>query len=69
MVSFLSYNIHTVLRYFNVSGADPDRRTGHSTKRATHLIKVACETATGKRSHLDIFGTDYPTPDGTCIRD
>ncbi len=57
------------LRYFNVAGADPKGRTGQSTPNATHLIKVACETALGKRSHLDVFGTDYPTPDGTCIRD
>ena len=57
------------LRYFNVAGADPKGRTGQSTANATHLIKVACETALGKRDHIDIFGTDYPTPDGTCIRD
>ena len=57
------------LRYFNVAGADPEGRTGQSTANATHLIKVACETALGKRDHIDIFGTDYPTPDGTCIRD
>jgi UDP-glucose 4-epimerase len=60
---------YTALRYFNVAGADPRGRTGQSTRGATHLIKVACETATGKRPALDIFGTDYPTPDGTCIRD
>ncbi|MAS14923.1 MAG: UDP-glucose 4-epimerase GalE [Nitratireductor sp.] len=60
---------YTVLRYFNVSGADPDQRTGQSTKGATHLIKVACETATGKRDHMEVFGTDYDTPDGTCVRD
>ncbi|MBS3648542.1 UDP-glucose 4-epimerase GalE [Pseudaminobacter sp. 19-2017] len=60
---------YTALRYFNVSGADPNGRTGQSTKGATHLIKVACETATGKRSSMDVYGTDYPTPDGTCIRD
>ena len=58
-----------VLRYFNVAGADPKLRTGQSAPNATHLIKVACETALGKRSKLDVFGTDYPTPDGTCIRD
>ena len=57
------------LRYFNVAGADPLGRTGQSTPRATHLIKVACETALGKRSHMEVFGTDYPTPDGTCVRD
>lgn len=57
------------LRYFNVAGADPKGRTGQSTPAATHLIKVACETALGKRAKMDVFGTDYPTPDGTCIRD
>lgn len=60
---------YTALRYFNVSGADPSGRTGQSTKGATHLIKVACETATGKRKSMQVFGTDYPTPDGTCVRD
>ena len=58
-----------VLRYFNVAGADPKLRTGQSTPAATHLIKVAVETALGKRPKIDVFGTDYPTPDGTCIRD
>jgi UDP-glucose 4-epimerase len=58
-----------VLRYFNVAGADPKGRTGQATPQATHLIKVACETALGKRLNIDVFGTDYPTPDGTCIRD
>ena len=58
-----------MLRYFNVAGADPKLRTGQSTAGATHLIKVACETALGKRAKIDVFGTDYPTPDGTCIRD
>ena len=57
------------LRYFNVAGADPDRRTGQMGKGATHLIKVAVETAVGKRDHVSVFGTDYATPDGTCIRD
>ena len=57
------------LRYFNVAGADPQGRSGQSTPRATHLIKVACETALGKRGHMDVYGTDYPTPDGTCVRD
>jgi UDP-glucose 4-epimerase len=57
------------LRYFNVAGADPQGRAGQSTPRATHLIKVACETALGKRGHLQVFGTDYPTDDGTCVRD
>lgn len=60
---------YTALRYFNVAGADPQGRTGQSTRGATHLIKVACETALGKRSHIDVFGTDYPTADGTCVRD
>jgi UDP-glucose 4-epimerase len=58
-----------ILRYFNVAGADPLGRTGQSTKGATHLIKVAVETALGLRPKLQVFGTDYPTPDGTCIRD
>jgi UDP-glucose 4-epimerase len=57
------------LRYFNVAGADPQGRTGQSTPNATHLIKVAVQTALGQRSQLDIFGTDYPTRDGSCIRD
>ncbi len=60
---------YVILRYFNVAGADPRLRTGQSTKVATHLIKVAAETALGLRPKLDVFGTDYPTPDGTCIRD
>ncbi|MEP7240932.1 MAG: UDP-glucose 4-epimerase GalE [Devosia sp.] len=57
------------LRYFNVAGADPKKRSGQSTPLATHLIKVAVQTALGQRPKMDIFGTDYPTPDGTCIRD
>ena len=57
------------LRYFNVAGADPQGRSGQAGKGSTHLIKVAAEAAIGKRSHVDVFGTDYPTPDGTCIRD
>lgn len=57
------------LRYFNVAGADPKGRSGQSTPRATHLIKVACETALGKREGMEVFGTDYPTADGTCVRD
>jgi len=57
------------LRYFNVSGADPEGQIGQSFPGATHLIKVACETACGKRDHIKVFGTDYPTPDGTCVRD
>jgi UDP-glucose 4-epimerase len=60
---------HVILRYFNVAGADPRGRVGQSTKGATHLIKVAVEAALGQRGKLDVFGTDYPTPDGTCIRD
>lgn len=60
---------YVALRYFNVSGADPKGRTGQSTPGATHLLKVACETALGKRPHMDVFGTDYPTRDGTCERD
>jgi UDP-glucose 4-epimerase len=57
------------LRYFNVAGADPGGRTGQRGKGATHLIKVACETAVGKRERIAVYGTDYPTRDGTCIRD
>ncbi|MGB3745454.1 MAG: UDP-glucose 4-epimerase GalE [Xanthobacteraceae bacterium] len=60
---------HVILRYFNVAGADPQGRTGQSSAAATHLIKVAAETALGLRPKLEIFGTDYPTTDGTCIRD
>ena len=60
---------YTVLRYFNVAGADPKGRTGQSTPGATHLIKVAAETALGKRPFMQVYGNDYPTPDGTCIRD
>jgi UDP-glucose 4-epimerase len=60
---------YTALRYFNVAGADPRGRTGQSTPGATHLIKVASETALGKRPFMQVFGTDYATPDGTCIRD
>ncbi|MFL6759921.1 UDP-glucose 4-epimerase GalE [Sphingomonas sp.] len=57
------------LRYFNVAGADPEGRTGQIGKGSTHLIKIACEAAIGKRDHVAIYGKDYPTPDGTCIRD
>lgn len=60
---------HVVLRYFNVAGCDPEGRVGQSTPNATLLIKVACEHAVGKRPQLAVFGTDYDTPDGTCIRD
>jgi UDP-glucose 4-epimerase len=57
------------LRYFNVAGADPKGRTGQIGKGSTHLIKVACEAAVGRRDHIAVYGTDYPTPDGTCVRD
>ena len=60
---------YVALRYFNVAGADPAGRTGQSTRGATHLIKVASETALGKRAEMIVYGTDYPTADGTCIRD
>jgi UDP-glucose 4-epimerase len=60
---------HVILRYFNVAGCDPEGRIGQSTPNATLLIKVACEHAVGKRPKLSIFGTDYPTADGTCVRD
>ncbi len=60
---------YVALRYFNVAGADPRGRSGQSTAHATHLIKVACEAALGQRPYLEVFGTDYPTPDGTGIRD
>ncbi|WP_020176437.1 UDP-glucose 4-epimerase GalE [Methyloferula stellata] len=60
---------YAVLRYFNVAGADPKGRLGQSTPQATHLIKVAVQAALGHRKGMDVFGTDYPTPDGTCIRD
>ena len=65
-VASLSY---AALRYFNVAGADPDGRIGQSTPGCTLLIKVACEAALGKRRQLYIYGTDYPTPDGTGVRD
>jgi len=60
---------HVVLRYFNVAGSDPDGRIGQSTDKATLLIKVAAEVAVGKREKLYVFGTDYPTEDGTGVRD
>jgi UDP-glucose 4-epimerase len=60
---------YAALRYFNVAGADPEGRAGQSTPDATHLIKVACQTALGSREYLEIYGEDYDTPDGTCIRD
>ncbi|MCS4504001.1 UDP-glucose 4-epimerase [wastewater metagenome] len=58
-----------ILRYFNVAGAHPDGHIGQATPAATHLIKVACQTALGRRPSLSVFGTDYATPDGTCVRD
>jgi UDP-glucose 4-epimerase len=65
-----AYGINSmILRYFNVAGADPKRRAGQAISNATHLIKVAVEAATGKREGMKVFGTDYPTADGTCIRD
>jgi len=60
---------YVALRYFNVAGADPLARTGQRTPEATHLIKVCCQAALGMRPSVSIFGTDYPTPDGTGIRD
>jgi UDP-glucose 4-epimerase len=60
---------YVALRYFNVAGADPEARIGQATPEATLLTKVACEAVVGKRSHVNIFGTDYPTPDGTGVRD
>jgi UDP-glucose 4-epimerase len=60
---------YVALRYFNVAGADPKGRSGQSSPNATHLIKVAGQAALGQRAVLQVFGTDYPTPDGTCIRD
>lgn len=60
---------YVVLRYFNVAGADPVGRTGHSAANATHLIKIAVQTVLGLRPHMEVYGQDYPTRDGTCIRD
>jgi UDP-glucose 4-epimerase len=60
---------YVVLRYFNVAGADPQARMGLATVGATHLLKIAVEAATGQRAKVDVYGTDYPTPDGSCIRD
>jgi UDP-glucose 4-epimerase len=60
---------YVALRYFNVAGSDPDGAIGQSTPEATLLTKVACEAAVGKREVVSIFGTDYPTPDGTGVRD
>ena len=58
-----------ILRYFNVAGADPEGRIGEATPDNSHLVKIACETASGQREAMSINGTDYPTADGTCIRD
>jgi UDP-glucose 4-epimerase len=58
-----------ILRYFNVAGSDTAGRIGQSTRAATLLVKVACEVVVGKRPFLSVFGTDYPTPDGTGVRD
>jgi UDP-glucose 4-epimerase len=60
---------YVALRYFNVAGSDPAGRIGQSTRKATLLVKVACEAALGKRPHVAVFGTDYDTPDGTGVRD
>lgn len=60
---------HAILRYFNVAGADAQARIGEATPHNSHLVKVACETAIGLRARMVVNGTDYPTPDGTCIRD
>jgi UDP-glucose 4-epimerase len=60
---------YVALRYFNVAGADPRARIGLATVGATHLLKIAVEAATGQRAKIDVFGTDYPTPDGSCVRD
>ena len=68
-VSAASSLKHVALRYFNVAGSDTQCRVGQATPKATLLVKVACEAAVGKRPHVSIFGTDYPTPDGTGVRD
>ena len=60
---------YVALRYFNVAGADPKGRSGQTSRKATHLIKIASQTATGARPQMAIYGEDYDTPDGTCIRD
>ncbi|WP_286219942.1 UDP-glucose 4-epimerase GalE [Marinobacter apostichopi] len=60
---------YVILRYFNVAGANPDGKLGQATPEATHLIKVACECVTGQRDGMSVFGTDYDTRDGTCVRD
>jgi UDP-glucose 4-epimerase len=68
-VSAASSLRHVALRYFNVAGSDSQCRVGQATPKATLLVKVACEAVVGKRPHVSIFGTDYPTPDGTGVRD
>jgi UDP-glucose 4-epimerase len=68
-LAFSSSLRYVVLRYFNVAGSDPGGRIGQSTINGTLLTKVACETAVGKRPHVSIYGTDFPTPDGTGVRD
>jgi len=60
---------YCVLRFFNVAGADPEGRSGQASPKATHLIKTACQAVLGKRPHFQVYGTDYLTPDGTCVRD
>jgi UDP-glucose 4-epimerase len=60
---------YVALRYFNVAGADPKGRSGQASPQATHLIKVAAQVALGQRPYFEVYGADYPTPDGTCIRD
>lgn len=60
---------YVALRYFNVAGCDPTGRIGQSTPNATLLVKAACEAAVGRRTHISVFGTDYPTADGTGVRD
>ncbi|MCG5238971.1 UDP-glucose 4-epimerase GalE [Azospirillum doebereinerae] len=60
---------YVALRYFNVAGADPAGRSGQSSRLATHLLKIAAQAATGQRAEIQVYGDDYPTPDGTCVRD
>jgi UDP-glucose 4-epimerase len=60
---------YVALRYFNVAGADPEGRSGQCSRVSSHLIKLACQTALGRRAELSVFGDDYTTPDGTCVRD
>jgi UDP-glucose 4-epimerase len=68
-LAFAGGPAYVALRYFNVAGCEPGGRIGQSTPKATLLVKVACEAAVGRRSHVSVFGTDYPTPDGTGLRD